>query len=318
MNLIEKLGKVLNKYFSVLVILAAAIGFFKPKAFLWVVPNVSLLLGIIMFGMGMTLKKEDFKEVFTRPKDVLIGVVAHYFIMPCLAYLLCLLFNLPKELAVGAILVGCCPSGTASNVMCYIAKGDLALSVCVGAVSTVLAPIFMPFLILLLAGKWVSIPVIKLLIEIAKIVILPILLGVIANSVFGEKAKKATKALPLVSTISIVLIVGGVVGANSKKLLATAAIAIGVVILHNLFGFLFGYLAGKTLGMNEAKSRAIALEVGMQNSALGVTLAMSFFSPAAAIPAAIFSVWHNISGSTLATFWSNRETKSGKLEKLTV
>ena len=236
--------------------------------------------------------------------------------MPCLAYLLCLVFKLPKELAVGAILVGCCPSGTSSNVMCYIAKGDLALSVCVGAVSTILAPIFMPFLILLLAGKWVSIPVMKLLIEIAKIVILPILLGVIANGVFGEKAQKATKALPLVSTISIVLIVGGVVGANSKKLLATAVIAIGVVIIHNLFGYLFGYLAGKTLGMNQAKCRAISLEVGMQNSALGVTLAMSFFSPAAAIPAAIFSVWHNISGSTLATFWSSREPKGEGVQRV--
>lgn len=307
MNFIEKIGKILGKYFALLVIIAAAIGLFKPKLFLWVVPKVSLLLGIIMFGMGMTLKKGDFKEVFTRPKDVFIGVAAHYILMPSIAYILCILFKLPKELAVGAILVGCCPSGTASNVVCYLAKGDLALSVSIGAVSTLLAPLFMPLLILLLAGKWVSIPVVSLFIEIAKIVILPIVLGVIVNTIFGQKVEKATKALPLVSTIAIVLIVGGVVGANSKRLLSTAAMAIGVVVLHNLCGFLFGYLAGRVLGMEESKRRAVSLEVGMQNSALGVSLAMSFFSPAAAIPAAIFSVWHNISGPSLATFWSNKQ-----------
>lgn len=309
MNFIEKTGKILGKYFALLVILVAVVGLLHPKTFLWVVPKISLLLGIIMFGMGMTLKKEDFKEVFTRPKDVFIGVAAHYIIMPSLAYILCLVFKLPKELAVGAILVGCCPSGTASNVMCYLAKGDLALSVSIGAVSTILAPIFMPLLILLLAGKWVAIPAVSLFIEIAKIVVLPILLGVIVNTIFGQKAEKATKALPLISTIAIVLIVGGVVGANSKKLLSTAVLVIGVVVIHNLCGFFFGYLAGKVLGMEEPKRRALSFEVGMQNSALGVSLAMSFFSPAAAIPAAIFSVWHNISGPTLATIWSNRGLK---------
>ena len=314
MNFVEKLGKLVGKYFALLVIIAATIALFQPKTFLWVKPYISILLGIIMFGMGMTLKKDDFKEVFTRPKDVFIGLCAHYIIMPSIAYILCLVFNLPKELAVGVILVGCCPSGTASNVMCFLAKGDLALAVCIGAVSTLLAPIIMPMLILLLAGKWVAIPVVALMVDILKIVILPIVLGVIVNAVFGEKAEKATKALPLVSTVAITLIVGGVVSANSTKLLTTALIIIVVVILHNLFGYCFGYLVGKVLGLNEAKRRAVTFEVGMQNSALGVTLAMSFFSPAAAIPAAIFSVWHNVSGSTLATFWSRREPKNERLD----
>ncbi|KAA8680129.1 bile acid:sodium symporter family protein [Clostridium sp. HV4-5-A1G] len=312
MDFMEKLGKVLNRYFSVLIIAVAVIGLLQPKTFLWIVPDISVFLGVIMFGMGITLKKEDFKEVFTRPKDVFIGVAAHYCIMPCVAYILCLILKLPKELAVGVILVGCCPSGTASNVMCYIGRGDLALSICIGAVSTILAPFLMPILILLLAGKWISIPIMGLFMEIVKIVIVPILLGVIVNCIFGEKTQKAVKALPIVSTICIALLVGGVISANSKKLLTTAAIAIGAVILHNLFGFLFGYLAGKVLGMNESKRRAVSFEVGMQNSGLGVTLAMSFFSPAAAIPAAIFSVWHNISGSALAAFWSSKEIDDKK------
>lgn len=316
MNVIEKLGKIVGKYFAILVIIAATIGLYYPKTFLWVKPNITLLLGIIMFGMGMTLKKEDFKVVFKRPKDVFIGLCAHYFIMPFVAYILCLLLQLPKELAVGLILVGCCPSGTASNVMCFIAKGDLALAVSIGAVSTLIAPIMMPVLIFILAGKWVTIPVIALGIDILKIVILPILLGVIVNTVFGEKAQKATKALPLISTIAIVTIVGGVVAANSQKLFSTAILAIVAVMLHNLFGFLFGYITAKTLGLDEAKRRAVCFEVGMQNSALGVTLAMSFFSPAAAIPAAIFSVWHNISGPTLATFWSRKEPVKLDSEKL--
>lgn len=316
MDLIEKLGKTIGKYFAILVIITAAIALNLPSAFIWVKPHITLLLGIIMFGMGMTLRKDDFKEVFTRPKDVLIGLCAHYIIMPSVAFALAKIFNLPTELAVGLILVGCCPSGTASNVMCFLAKGDLALAVSIGAVSTLIAPIVMPFLILLLAGKMVEIKLAALAIDIVKVVILPIVLGVIVNTLSGENAKKATKALPFIANIAIILIVGGVVAANSKRLLSTALIAIVVVVLHNLFGFLFGYLTSKALGLSEAKRRAVTFEVGMQNSALGVSLAMSFFSPAAAIPAAIFSVWHNISGPTLASFWSTRAPKGKKDEKL--
>lgn len=314
MDFVEKLGKTVGKYFVILVIIAAAAGLYQPKTFLWVKPYITMLLGIIMFGMGMTSRKDDFKEVFTRPKDVFIGLCAHYIIMPSVAYVLAKVFHLPPELAAGLILVGCCPSGTASNVMCFLAKGDLALAVSIGAVSTLVAPLIMPFLILGLAGKMVAIPLASMAIEIMKVVILPIGLGVIVNALFGKKAEKAIKALPLIANVSIILIVGGVVSANSAKLFTTALTAIFVVVLHNLFGFLFGYLSTKVLGLSEAKRRAVTFEVGMQNSALGVTLAMSFFSPAAAIPAALFSVWHNISGPTLATFWSAREPKNEKIE----
>lgn len=318
MDFIEKLGKLVGKYMALLIIIVLVVSLLQPKTFLWVVPKVSLLLGVIMFGMGMTLKKEDFKEVFTRPKDVFIGVVCHYVIMPSIAYTLCLIFNLPSELAIGVILVGCCPSGTSSNVMCYLAKGDLALAVSIGAVSTLFAPVLMPSLILLLAGKWVAIPAAKLFLEIIKMIVVPILLGVIMNSLLGEKVNKITKALPLVSTIAIILIVGGVVGANSKRLMSTSLLIIVIVLIHNLSGYLLGYLSSKILGMNEAKRRAITLEVGIQNSALAVSLAMSFFTPAVAIPGVIFSVWLTTSGSTLASFWSTREpVVNGKLaEKL--
>lgn len=310
--MIKKISTICNKYFALLVIIIAIIALMRPNTFLWVVPRVSLLLGIIMFGMGMTLKKEDFKEVFTRPKDVLVGIIAHYIIMPAVAYALCVFLKLPKDIAIGVILVGCCPSGTASNVMCFIAKGDLALSVCISSISTILAPIFTPALILLLAGKWVDIPAAALFVDISKIVILPIVLGVVFNKVAGKTASRVVNVLPIVSVIAIVLIVGGVVGANSKKLITTAAIAIGAVVLHNLFGFLFGYLVAKAMKMDYAKRKAVSFEVGMQNSALGVSLAMNFFSPVSAIPAAIFSVWHNISGPTLASYWASKFKKVDK------
>lgn len=315
MDFVEKIGKVVGKFFVLLVIIAAAVGLYQPEVFLWVKPHISLLLGIIMFGMGMTLRKEDFMGVFTRPKDVLIGLCAHYIIMPSVAFALVKLFDLPPELAVGLILVGCCPSGTASNVMCFLAKGDVALAVTIGAVSTLIAPLIMPLLILALAGKMVEISLAAMAIDIVKIVVVPIVLGVIVNTIFGAKAQKATKALPLVANIAIILIVGGVVSINAEKLLTTALIAIAAVMLHNLFGFLFGYLASKALGMDEFKRRAVTFEVGMQNSALGVSLAMSFFSPAAAIPPALFSVWHNISGPALAAFWSTREPKRKEVQE---
>lgn len=312
MKAIVGLGHFLGKYFSVFVLAAAVISYFEPAVTLWVLPYVTYLLGIIMFGMGMTLKKEDFSEVVKRPKDVFIGVCAHYIIMPLVAYVLCFLFKLPPEIAVGVILVGCCPSGTASNVMCFLAKGDVALGVSIGAVSTLIAPVMLPFILWLLAGQWVNIPTWSLFISVFEIVIVPIVLGILVNAFFGQKVQKVTAALPLVSTVAIILIAGGVVAAShqhSDLLTAGSLIVIPVVMLHNLFGYLLGYVFSRLLGMNYAKSRAVTFEVGMQNSALGVALAMHYFSPLTAIPATLFSIWHNMSGSLLASYWAGKADK---------
>lgn len=310
MKAIVATGQFLGKYFSLFVLAAAAVSYFQPGVITWVLPYVNYLLGIIMFGMGMTLKKSDFAAVFKRPKDVIIGVCAHYLIMPLIAFALCFAFQLPPAVAVGVILVGCCPSGTASNVMCFLAKGDVALGVSIGAVSTLIAPVMLPFILWLLAGHWVKIPTTSLFISVVEIVIVPIVLGVLVNTFFGKKVHKVTEALPLVSTVAIILIAGGVVAASNKNgdlLTAGTLIIIPVVMLHNLLGYALGFFFSRLLGMNHPKSRAITFEVGMQNSALGVALAMAFFSPAAAIPATLFSIWHNMSGSLLASYWAGKQ-----------
>ncbi|RYM06306.1 bile acid:sodium symporter family protein [Sporolactobacillus sp. THM7-7] len=308
MKILISLGQFLGKYFALFVLGAAVVSYFQPNLILWVLPYVSYLLGIIMFGMGLTLKKSDFSAVFKRPKDVIIGVCAHYLIMPLIAYLLCFVFRLPEAIAVGVLLVGCAPSGTASNVMCFLAKGDVALAVSIGAVSTLIAPVMLPFILWLTAGHFVSIPAMSLFISVIEIVIVPILLGIIVNTLFGEKVQKAKEALPVVSTVSIILIASGVVAATHENLFtASNLLVIPIVILHNLLGYTLGFAFGRLLGMNHAKSKAVTFEVGMQNSALAVTLATSLFSPAAAIPGTLFSVWHNISGSALASYWADRK-----------
>jgi BASS family bile acid:Na+ symporter len=308
-NTVEKISKFVGSTFSVWVILFAIFGFFAPEAFVGGKGYISLLLGVIMFGMGLTLSSEDFREVFRRPMDVLIGVVGHYLIMPSLAFALAVVLQLPPDIAVGVILVGCCPSGTASNVMTYLSKGDVALGVSIAAVSTLIAPLATPALISLLAGQWMNINTQSLFMDIVTVVIVPIVLGVIVKALFQKQAAASAKALPLVSTIAIVLIVAIVVAINKGKIVETGLIIFAVVILHNLLGYLLGYGFAKLFGLNLAKRKAVTLETGMQNSGLGAALAAAHFNPLAAVPSAIFSVWHNISGSVLATWFAKKEEK---------
>lgn len=310
MNTLEKLSNFVGRTFSFWVILFACFGFFAPQTFTGYKSWITPLLGIVMFGMGLTLSAADFREVMRRPKDVAIGVVGHYLIMPGIAYLLAIALRLPPEIAVGVILVGCCPSGTASNVMTFLAKGDIALGVSIAAISTLIAPLATPALVSLLAGKWMDINTKSLFLDIVQVVILPILLGIVVKALFRKQAAASVKALPLVSTIAIVLIVAIVVGLNQPKLLANGLLILTAVILHNLLGFALGYLFARAFGMNLAKRKAVTLETGMQNSGLGAALAAAHFSPLAAVPSALFSVWHNLSGSVLAT-WFAGKTEAG-------
>lgn len=287
-------------------VIVAAVAMIMPASFKWTTPHITLLLGVIMFGMGMTLKPEDFREIFRRPRDVLIGLLAQFTIMPLLAYALATLFKLPAEIAAGVILVGTCPGGTASNVMTYLAKGDLALSVSMSMASTILAPIVTPILTLWLAGAWIEVSFAAMMMSIVQVVIAPIILGLVVNQLFANFVKRVTEILPLVSIVAILLILGGVVSVNSEKILETGLTVILVVMLHNLLGYGLGYVAAKVLGMNLAKVKAVTIEVGMQNSGLAVSLAMTYFGAAAAIPGAIFSVWHNISGSIAANYLSRK------------
>ena len=303
----KRFCKLVSDYMGMLVLLSAlaallfpgTIGHLKPKL-------INPLLGVIMFGMGLTLKGEDFKVVFSRPKDVLVGCLAQFTVMPLLAFALTKVFRLEPALAIGVILVGCCPGGTASNVITYLAKGDLALSVGMTAVSTLLAPVLTPLLVWLLAGETVDVDVVGMLLSILWVVILPIALGLLVKRFWPRTTEQASAYLPALSTLAICVIVLIVIAANAHKLLDGGLIVLLVVVLHNVCGLGAGYLIGTLLRLTPAKRRAISIEVGMQNSGLASSLATLHFAayPLATIPGALFSVWHNISGAIVAKRYS--------------
>jgi BASS family bile acid:Na+ symporter len=305
-NAVEKASNVVGKTFSLWVILFACFGFFAPQLFVGYKTWIAPLLGIVMFGMGLTLSAADFRDVLRRPRDVVIGVVGHYLIMPGIAWVLAVALRLPPDIAVGVILVGCCPSGTASNVMTFLAKGDVALGVSIALVSTLIAPLATPALVSLLAGKWMAIDTGSLFMDIVQVVIVPIALGVVAKTLFRRQAAASVKALPLVSTLTIVFIIAIIVGLNQPKILSNGLLILTAVVLHNLLGFALGYGFARLFGMDLAKRKAVMLETGMQNSGLGAALAAAHFSPLAAVPSALFSVWHNLSGSALATWFARK------------
>ncbi len=315
MNFLKSISKFFSKYMAIIVIAMALLALFLPSAVSFLKTSyVNTLLGIVMFGMGLTLKPKDFQIVFSHPKDVIIGTIAQFTIMPLVAFILTKIFHLSPELAVGVILVGTCPVGTSSNVITYLSKGDVALSVGITAVSTILAPIMTPLLTYLYAGHTVDVNIFSMFFSIIQVVILPIFLGFVINHFFSKFAERIVDILPLISTLSIVAIVGAVVSANASKLMSCGLLIICVVILHNIFGYLLGYYAGKLLKMDTVKCRTVSIEVGMQNSGLATSLATVHFAqyPLATIPGAVFSVWHNVSGAILANIFLRSSEKKGK------
>ena len=296
-----------------LVLATAMIALAFPNAFLLLRPTlINYLLGVVMFGMGLTLNLHDFRIVFSRPKDVITGCLAQFTIMPLLAWALAWVFRLDEALALGVVLVGCCPGGTASNVITYLAKGDLALSVGMTGVSTLLAPLLTPLLTWALAGKSIHVDVASMILSILWVVILPIIVGLLVKWLWPKFTEEATDYLPAFSTIAIALIVAIVISANADKLLAGGLIIVLVVVLHNICGLGLGYLIGHLLGLASQKKRAISIEVGMQNSGLASSLAATHFAayPLATIPGAIFSVWHNLSGAAVAYLYRRRTRPS--------
>lgn len=310
----------IQKTFALWVIVFAALALWQPELFVWLKAYIPWILGIIMLGMGMTMTVDDFKGVLQSPKAVLIGVVAQFMVMPGLAFILCKLFNLPPEIAVGVILVGCCPGGTASNVITYMAKGNVALSVACTSVSTLLAPVLTPAIFYLLASQWLKIDAASMFISISQVVLLPIVIGLILRTWLKRQVESYIQVMPLVSVIAIVAIVAAIIGGSKAAILQSGLLILAVVILHNGLGYLLGFTAARFFKLPYADSKAIAVEVGMQNSGLGVALAAVHFaaSPITAVPSAIFSLWHNISGPALATYWASRkdgnETTKSKVE----
>lgn len=312
MECIDKAAKFITKLFPLWVILCALIAYLVPGPFKPMAPAITWLLGVVMLGMGLTMSLEDFRLVLQRPRDVLLGVVLRYLIMPLVAFGVSKVLGLPPSLAAGLILVGCCPSGTASNVMTFIAKGDTALSVTVSSVNTLLAPVVTPFIFLWLAGTMIPINASALLVDIVKVVLAPIAAGVVINMVAGGFVKRVVRFVPLISVVAIILIIATVVALSAAKLATVASIAFIAVILHNTLGLSCGYGVARALGMDKRKSKAISFEIGMENSGLAVALAVAHLDPIAAIPGAIFSVWHNFSGSMLAGYWGNRAPAEDK------
>lgn len=304
-KMMKKIGKIssfLTKYIGVIIIIFSVLAFFWRDGFAWTTNYTSMFLGIAMFGMGLTIKMGDFQVVFSRPKEILIGCLAQYTVMPFLAWILAVVLKLPEDLALGVILVGCCPGGTASNVITYIAGGDVALSVGMTIVSTLVAPLATPSLVYVLAGAWVEVSFAAMVLSVVKVILVPVLFGILIRSILGKQIQKISELLPLISVVSIVMIISGIVAVNADKIISCGMLVLGVVILHNLCGMGIGLAAAKLLKVPYDKVTAIAIEVGMQNSGLAISLATANFAanPLATLPGAIFSVWHNISGSVFA------------------
>ena len=261
------------------------------------------LLSIVMFSMGLTLKTKDFYRIFKNFKIILLGIFLQFLLMPGIGYFLISIFDLETVIAIGILLVGTAPGGTASNVICYLAKGDIALSISLTTCSTFLEVFFMPTLFWLYTGTDIDVPILQMMLSIFKIIILPVTLGVILNSLNLKFLNKIKNALPLIAITAIVIIIATIIGSSSDQILIYGWLILLIVIFHNLLGFIFGYYSCYLLNLDKKTSRTIAIEVAMQNSGLATALAIKYFGAISAIPAAFYSVWHNISGSLIASFW---------------
>ena len=284
MNYLQTLTQLISKYLMVLIIGFSCMAYIVPSYFTWAVAYTPFLLGIAMFGMGLTIKFENLCNIFRHPKDICIGVLAQYTIMPLLAWGICHIFTLPPDIAIGVILVGCCPGGTASNVITYIAKGDVPLSV------------------------GMTITSLPMMITMVKVIIIPILLGGVIQYVCKSHINTLTSISPIFSMIAIILLIAAIIAVNRDKLLVSGLLTLIIVGIHNVLGLLLGLIVGKTLKLKYDKTTALAIEVGMQNSGLAVTLAATNFAlnPLATLVGAIFSVWHNISGAIFASIRRNK------------
>ncbi|HGN1707633.1 TPA: bile acid:sodium symporter family protein [Providencia rettgeri] len=298
-----------TRLFPLWALLLSVLAYYAPNSFTGISPFISYLLMLIMFTMGVTLRISDFKRVVTRPAPVIICTFIHYLIMPLAAWLLAKAFDMPADLAIGMILVGSVASGTASNVMIYLARGDVALSVTISSVSTLVGVFATPLLTLLYADTSISVNVMGMLLSILQIVIIPIIAGLAIHHLFSETVKKVEPFLPSLSMICILAIISAVVAGSQSHIASVGFMVAIAVVLHNGIGLIGGYWGGRLFGFDESTCRTLAIEVGMQNSGLAATLGAQYFGAMAALPGALFSVWHNLSGSLLAGYWQGKPTK---------
>lgn len=305
LTLFKNISSHLTRWTPVFVTAVAVFTYFFPDSFVWVKGHAQTsILGFIMLTMGLTLSKEDFRILISRPIDMLIGVTAQYLLMPLIAWTVAKALNLPHPVAVGLLLVGCCPGGVSSNIMSFLCKGDVAFSVGMTTVTTLLAPIMTPVLMLHLAGENVDVDALGMFKSILIVTILPVALGFALNAAFSDKNRFAEikKTLPGCAVIGLACIVGGVVSAHGQKIVASGIVIFAAVLLHNTLGYILGYLTGLFARFSNAKRRTVSIEVGMQNAGLATVLSAKHFPamPEAAIASAVSCVWHSISGALLA------------------
>ncbi len=307
--------RTITQLFPLWAVLFSLCAYFVPSAFVDHKSQIVPLLTIIMLAMGLTLKPKDFLNVISNKKAIGIGLILQFSVMPITALLISLLLGFDPMLTIGMVLVGSVAGGTSSNVMCYLAKGDVALSITMTSISTLLGVVLTPLLVELLAGKAVDVPVAGMLMSLVKIVLVPVAGGVIINAFLHSFTEKLEPVLPLISMAAIVFIIAIVVALNAANLATIGPIVALAVILHNSIGLASGYWFSRLVGFDEKTCRTVAFEVGLQNSGLATALAMKFFTPASAVAGTIFSIWHNLSGSALAGFWAKRRQDETELEQ---
>ena len=304
----KRIFKFIEKYFFIIILLAVCISLLYPNSFAWVLSEynginiINLLLSLVLFTMGTTLRVDDFINVFKNPKEIAAGISAQYIIMPLIAFGLASAFSLDTALTVGLILVGTVPGGTASDVITFLAKGDVALSVSLTAVSTVISPILTPLITLILIGNQIHFNPIDMFISIVEIVIVPIAIGLTLNYKFPDFCEKLKDYLPAISSIVICLIVAGVIGANKQAILTSSMIIIVVIVLQYFIAMALGFVIGRLVGMGRKQIITVAIELAFQNSGLSTSLAKTHFPTLsqATVPGALYSVWQNFAGSILA------------------
>lgn len=311
MPFFRRVSTLLAEQIGLIILLCSALAWMHPSLFAWTVPHTSVFLAVIMFGMGLTISTEEFRAVLRRPAALFVGCAAQFTVMPLLAWGLAELFSLPSDLALGVILVGCAPGGTASNVITYLARGDVALSVGMTVVSTLLAPLMTPFLVYALAGSRVDVSFWAMVWSVMNIVLIPVLAGLVLRRTAWGLVRRVAVFCPLVSVLGIVLIVGGIIAVNAEKIAESGLLVLLLVFLHNGAGLLLGLGLASLCGMNYAGRTSVAVEVGMQNSGLAVALATVHFAsnPMATLPGAMFSAWQNISGAVFAG-WRRSRTET--------
>lgn len=302
----EKFSRISDKItqnIGLIIVIFSVVAFFIPDYFSWMTNYTTIFLALAMFGMGTSIESDAFKKILKNPRDIFIGSLAQFTIMPLLAWVLAVGFDVNRDIALGIILVGACPGGTASNVITHIAGGNVSMSVSMTILSTLLAPIVTPFLVYLLAGRWVEVSILAMFKSVVTVVLIPVLMGIFAKKLSPEKMEKSKSIFPLISSLAIILIISGIIGANSEKIAKSGLIVLLIVMIHNALGLLLGLGVSKLFKMDYDKQTALSIEVGMQNSGLAIQLATANFAlnPLATLPGAIFSIWHNISGSIFAS-----------------